>query len=64
MAELYKVTDPELASYAVQNSYQQELVGIPADNVFKHSRDARGWCLCHSGFRLHVYAEKYCEAGR
>jgi hypothetical protein len=59
LAELYKATDPALAAYAVQNSYQQELLGIPAGSVFRHPRDTRGWCLCHSGFRLQVYSEKY-----
>jgi hypothetical protein len=59
LAELYKATDLALAAYTVQNSYQQELLGIPAGNVFRHPRDARGWCLCHSGFRLQVYSEKY-----
>lgn len=59
LAELYKEVDSTLASYRVRNSYQQELLGIPAGNVFEHLRDARGWCLCCSSFRLQVYSEKY-----
>lgn len=59
LAELYKEVDVALAPHGVRNSYQQELLGIPADNVFEHPRDARGWCLCRSSFRLQVYSEKY-----
>lgn len=59
LAELYKATDPALRPYAVENSYRQALLGIPANDVFRHPRDARGWCLCHSGFRRMVYAGKY-----
>jgi hypothetical protein len=63
LAELYKEVDPELAAYAVQNAYQQELLGVPAGNVFGYPRDARGWCLCRSSFRLNAYSEKYFEPG-
>ena len=59
LAELYKAADPALASYAVNNSYRQELLGIPANDVFQHPRESRGWCLCHSSFRLNEYAKKY-----
>lgn len=59
LAELYKAVDTTLASHIVDNSYRQDLLGIPANDVFRHARDARGWCLCHSGFRQIVYAEKY-----
>ncbi len=61
LAELYKNADPALESYAVRNSYQHELLGIPTGNVFEHLRDTRGWCLCCSSFRLQVHAEKYPE---
>lgn len=59
LAELYKAADPALEEHVVDNSYRQDLLGIPANDVFRHTRDARGWCLCHSGFRRMVYAEKY-----
>ena len=59
LAELYKQADPALAPHAVRNSYQQELLGIPMENIFEHPRDPRGWCLCHSNFRLQMHSEKY-----
>jgi len=59
LAELYKAADPALAAYAVDNSYRHDLLGVPAENVFRYERDPRGWCLCHSGFRLDFYVEKY-----
>ncbi len=59
LAELVKVVDPALSDYVVDNSYRQEMLGIPASNLFRYQRDPRGWCLCHSSFRLAMYKEKY-----
>jgi hypothetical protein len=59
LAELIKQSIPELQPYRVNNSYQHQLLGIPAGGVFQYTRDARGWCLCHSTYRLAIYREKY-----
>lgn len=59
LSELIKSSVPELESYKVNNSYQQQLLGIPAGGTFKHSRDTQGWCLCHSSYRQALYTEKY-----
>lgn len=59
LSEVIKQSVPELQSYAASNSYQQQLLGIPAGGTFKHQREAQGWCLCHSSYRQSLYAEKY-----
>ena len=59
LAELIKQSVPELQPYRVSNSYQHQLLGIPAGGLFQDARDARGWCLCHSTYRLAIYREKY-----
>lgn len=59
LAELVKASVPELQHYQVSNSYQQQLLGIPAESVFRYERDSRGWCLCHSAYRLAIYRKKY-----
>lgn len=59
LAELIKATTPELHPYRVNNSYRQELLGIPVMGPYKHERDSRGWCLCHSSYRLMTYQKKY-----
>ncbi len=59
LAELIKQSVPELQPYRVSNSYQHQLLGIPAGGVFQYTQDARGWCLCHSTYRLAIYHEKY-----
>jgi hypothetical protein len=58
-AELLKELTPELRKYIVNNSYRQDLLGVPAQDVFKHARDKQGYCLCHSAFRQNIYKEKY-----
>jgi hypothetical protein len=59
LAEILKEAVPALAAYRVGNSYRQDLLGVPAGGTFKHDREARGWCLCHSAYRLGLYREKY-----
>lgn len=59
LAELIKLSVPELQPYQVSNSYQHQLLGIPAGGVFRYERDPRGWCLCHSTYRLSIYRKKY-----
>lgn len=59
LAELIKQSVPELQPYRVSNSYQHQLLGVPAGGLFQYARDARGWCLCHSTYRLAIYHEKY-----
>ena len=59
LAELVKKSVPDLQRYLVNNSYQQQLLGIPAGGVFRHERDPHHWCLCHSTYRLAIYREKY-----
>lgn len=59
LAEVLKTLAPTLQSYRVNNSYQQELLGVPAGGVFQYSRDPNGWCLCHSSYRHMIYREKY-----
>lgn len=59
LAELIKQSVPDLHRYRVDNSYQHQLLGIPAGGVFKYERDPRGWCLCHSTYRLAIHREKY-----
>ena len=61
LAELVKASVAELQKYQVNNSYQQQLLGIPAKNFFRYERDSRGWCLCHSTYRLAIYREKYAS---
>jgi len=59
LSELIKDSVKELEKYKVSNSYQQQLLGIPAAGTFKHQRELQGWCLCHSSYRKAIYAEKY-----
>lgn len=59
LAEAVKYACPELQQYQVFNSYQQELLGVPAEGTFQHERDKQGWCLCHSNFRQAIYRSKY-----
>lgn len=58
-AEFLKVSIPALAQHRVNNSYRQDLLGVPADGLFLYERDPEGWCACYSPFRLRVYEEKY-----
>ena len=58
-AEFLKASVPALAAYRVNNSYRQELLGIPTDGLFRYDRDPEGWCGCYSPFRLRTYAERY-----
>jgi hypothetical protein len=62
LAEVLKEASPELQGYRVDNSYRQELLGVPADDRLRYERDASGWCLCHSIFRQRVYRAKYGRA--
>lgn len=64
LAEFLKASVPALGEYRVDNSYRQDLVGIPADGLFRYERDPDGWCACHSPFRLRVYHEKYRDGAR
>lgn len=59
LAELIKVAAPELHDHIVANSYRQDLLGAPAQDLLTYERDSQGWCLCHSTFRQQVYQEKY-----
>jgi len=59
LAELVKVVAPELRDHLVANSYRQDLLGAPAQDLLTYERDPQGWCLCHSTFRQQVYQEKY-----
>jgi len=63
LAELLKDCIPELQIYRVDNSYRQDLLGVPAGGLFKHEREKRGWCLCHSTYRLALHREKYALLG-
>lgn len=58
-AELVKQASPTTCNFQVNNSYRQELIGVPAEDRFKYPRDDRGWCLCHSSFRQMIYRNKY-----
>lgn len=57
--EFLKASIPALAPHRVDNSYRQDLLGVPADGLFRYDRDPEGWCACYSPFRLRVYQEKY-----
>ena len=59
LAEAIKYACPELRQYQVSNSYQQQLLGVPAGGTFQHARNKQGWCLCHSNFRQAIYRTKY-----
>jgi hypothetical protein len=61
LAEMLKEASPELRPYRLDNSYRQDLIGVPGDNKFRYPREASGWCLCHSHFRQLVHREKYGE---
>ncbi len=39
LSELIKDAAPELRKYKVNNSYQQQLLGIPAGGTFMHQRE-------------------------
>lgn len=58
-AEFLKATIPQLAPYKVNNSYRQDLLGIPSDGLYRYPRDPDGACVCFSPFRQRVYGEKY-----
>jgi hypothetical protein len=58
-AEFLKTSLPALEPYRVNNSYRQDLLGVPADGLFRYERDPEGWCACYSPFRLRVHEEKY-----
>jgi hypothetical protein len=58
-AEFLKAVVPALAVHRVNNSYRQELLGLPADGLFRYQRDAQGWCSCYSTFRQRAYRQKY-----
>jgi hypothetical protein len=59
LAEAVKRLVPDLRPYQVLNSYQQQLLGVPAGGVFTHPREANGWCLCYSAYRQAIYRAKY-----
>lgn len=59
LSEFLKASVPTLQQYRVDNSYRQDLIGIPADGIYRYERDPERWCACHSPFRLRVYGEKY-----
>lgn len=61
LAETLKQSVPALAAYRVNNSYRQDLLGVPAGGVFPYPRYGAedGSCLCRSAFRLAAYSEKY-----
>ena len=59
LAEFLKASVPALEQYRVENSYRQDLIGIPAEGRFRYDRDPHRWCACHSPFRLQVFREKY-----
>ncbi len=61
LAEVIKESIGNLHRFRVDNSYRQDLLGIPADGQLRYTRDATGWCACHSGFRQMVYRRKYSE---
>jgi hypothetical protein len=58
-AEFLKATVSDFARFRLNNSYRQDLIGIPVDGVFQYPRDPQGACSCFSDFRLRVYEEKY-----
>lgn len=58
-SEFLKASVPTLAAYRVTNSYRQDLLGVPADGLFRYERDPNGWCSCYSPFRTEVYRKKY-----
>lgn len=62
LSEWLKEAIPALGAYRVNNSYRQDLLGIPADGTYRYERDDKGWCLCHSPFRLAIYRDKYGAA--
>ncbi len=62
LAEVIKTLDPTLQAYRVNNSYQHQLLGIPAGGVFQYQREPNGWCLCHSSYRQMIYQGKYVNA--
>jgi hypothetical protein len=59
LAEVIKTLDSSLQAYRVNNSYQQQLLGIPAGGIFQYQREPNGWCLCHSSYRQMIYKGKY-----
>lgn len=59
LAETLKQASPSLHLYRVDNSYRQELLGVPTDDRLRYPRDDSGWCICHSGFRQTMYRKKY-----
>jgi hypothetical protein len=59
LAEVIKRSVPALREFAVNNSYQQQTLGIPAENTFQYPRDVEEICICHSEFRKVLYSEKY-----
>ncbi len=58
-AEFLKTVVPDLELYRVNNSYRQDLLGVPADGLFTYERDPHGWCSCYSTFRQRAYRQKY-----
>lgn len=59
LAECIKASVPDLQKFALDNSYRQELLGVPGEDRMRYERDTTGWCTCHSNFRQLVYMEKY-----
>jgi hypothetical protein len=59
LAEVIKRSVPALREYAVNNSYQQQMLGVPAENTFEYPRDSEEICICHSDFRKALYSDKY-----
>jgi hypothetical protein len=61
LAEMLKEVCGELHRYRLDNSYRQDLIGIPSDGKYRYPRESAGWCLCHSHFRQLAYEEKYAR---
>jgi hypothetical protein len=59
LAEVLKSVCHDLVRYRVDNSYRQEMLGVPAGGLMRYQRDTSGVCLCHSAFRQMVFREKY-----
>jgi hypothetical protein len=59
LAEAVKESVPAFHSYRVDNSYRQDVLGVPAEGLFRYERDNRGWCVCHSAFRRKIFTEMY-----
>lgn len=62
LAETLKFAVPQFHEFIVDSSYRQQLLGVPSGDLLRYERDNSGACLCHSGFRRRVYAQKYPDS--